>query len=80
MSKRIVQTEINCGENTCASESGDFCKFLGSNRFGTVFVCMLFPNPKPGRKDSGSETPLKDLGGWIQRCPACLDAEIKEKP
>jgi len=76
MSKHIVQFEIDCGEKTCASEPGKFCEFLGTQRFGTIPLCLLFPqsNPEPGT--SASATPLKDRGGWLQRCEACLNAGI----
>lgn len=73
---RILSISINCGEKTCASEPGKFCQFLGSMRFGTCPVCMLFPMENPGRKDQGAATPLKEVDGWLQRCENCLSSEI----
>jgi hypothetical protein len=73
----ILKIEINCGKTTCASEPGKFCRFLGGRRWGTVYACMLFPMDNPGRKDQGASTDLKQIGGWIKRCPACLAAAEK---
>jgi len=56
--------EIEMGEKTCAIEPGKFCKFLGSSSIGQKFHCMLF-----GEK-------VFDEGGWLQRCPKCLE-ELK---
>jgi hypothetical protein len=61
---------VNCGETTCASEPGKFCHFIGARKFGQAPVCTLFPD------DSGTSTFLKDKDGWVQRCPACLKAEV----
>lgn len=69
MGARVVQIEINCGEKTCASQPGEFCKYLGTTRFGTIYVCILFPS------EAGAYTVLEDADGWLQRCPACLEAE-----
>ena len=63
---KTIKIEIDCGENTCASVPGKFCKFLGSMRFGTINVCMLF-------NDETSHTVLEDKDGWIQRCPKCIE-------
>jgi len=74
---RKLTVLIEAGDTTCASEPGKFCKFVGSKRFGSVYVCMLFPESNPGHKDSGTDTILKEKDGWLQRCPACLEAEGK---
>jgi len=73
---KTLKININCGETTCASEPGKFCQFLGSRRMGTIPVCMLFPTKNPGRKDPGSLTDLDQTDSWLQRCPACLEAEL----
>lgn len=66
---RNLKITINCGETTCASEPGKFCRYMGTKYFGTQFICMLFP-------DGYEFTFLfDDKNGWLQRCKACLDAE-----
>ena len=72
---KTLRIQIECGETTCASEPGRFCRFLGSRRMGTVPVCMLFPEKNPGRKHPGGITELEQTTGWLQRCPACLAAQ-----
>jgi hypothetical protein len=67
--KRGIILEIECGETTCASEPGRFCRFLGRQKFGSISVCMLFPDPD----GQGSDTTLRDQDGWIRRCPACMN-------
>ncbi len=74
---RILKIEINCGEATCTSVPGKFCGFMGARRFGTQPLCLLFPEPNPGRRDPGAATLLESKEGWLQRCPACLEAEEK---
>jgi hypothetical protein len=68
---------IECGNETCASKPGVFCKYLGTTKFGTNYVCVLFPNQNPGRKEHGGVTPLQEdkPGGSLLRCTACLNAE-----
>lgn len=72
-----LRLDVDCGEKTCAKAPGEFCRFFGSRKFGSVPVCMLFPNPFPGHKDPHSATPLREVDGWTLRCQACLDAEEK---
>lgn len=71
--RKILRIEIKCGENTCASAPGEFCRFLGSVKFGSVPVCMLFPSETESytflKTDTG--TPM----GWVQRCAACKEAQ-----
>ena len=73
---RILQISIDCGETTCASEPGKFCAFVGSRRFGSIPVCMLFPDPNSTYKTPGGTTNLMTLNGWLQRCPECLKATL----
>jgi len=71
MIRKLVIT-IDCGEETCASEPGKFCKFLGTTHFGTQHVCCLFPQA------NGSNTPLKESvlnKGWIGRCHDCHECQ-----
>jgi hypothetical protein len=65
--KANLNIEIECGGNTCASEPGKFCRFLGTTHFGTRPVCRLFPTPED------SHASLKEKDGWVQRCKACLE-------
>ena len=66
----IIEVDIECGALTCAIEPGKFCKFVGTRRMGTEFVCRLFPT------DDDSYTKLDTIGGkpngWLARCPECL--------
>lgn len=70
---------IESGEKTCASEPGQFCLFFGSQKFGMQPVCMLFPDsegPHTKLVVAGTEDPTE--GGWVLRCPSCLEAEEKK--
>jgi hypothetical protein len=73
MARKMLKIEIKCGDTTCASEPGEFCKFFSTIRFGTVPVCRLFPS----RDDSLTElkTSGDDQSGWVLRCEACLKQE-----
>lgn len=74
MERKII-IKINCGDFTCASEPENFCKFIGSRKFGTMPVCLLFPSVSGNYRRSESSTDLNDKDGWVQRCQACIDAE-----
>jgi hypothetical protein len=76
MSKRVLEIKINCGDKTCASKPGKFCRFAGAKGFGTRPVCLLF------RDNDSNEVHLTEeiAGGWLARCSQCLRAERKEKP
>lgn len=63
-----ARIEYECGAHTCASEPGKFCRFLGARRFGTIYLCTLYPSEK------ASYTVLEVEGGWLQRCNACISA------
>lgn len=69
--KRTVSIEIDCGDDTCASEPGHFCQRLGTRKFGQIPICTLF-------SDDGQNTELYDSDGWAWRCPACTAAEVKK--
>ena len=73
MSAKVVCIPIKCGETTCASAPGKFCRFLGGAKFGQVPVCRLFPS------EAGSYTELDDSSGWALRCQACLDNTLDAK-
>lgn len=38
MSDRVVRIAIKCGDQTCASEPGEFCKYMGTTHFGSRWV------------------------------------------
>jgi hypothetical protein len=52
---------IEHGEETCAVSPGKFCRFLGSKKFGTVPVCMLY------------DKELFEVDGWVDRCHECME-------
>jgi len=60
-----------CGERTCASEPERFCQFLGTMKFGTVAVCLLFRNEVGDLQVLDNSR--KDCLGWTLRCPQCLE-------
>jgi hypothetical protein len=75
--EKTIQIKIVCDETTCHSK--DFytfgtdlkkirCQFLGSKKFGSIPVCMLFPS------NDDSSTELNEKDGWIQRCDECMTA------
>ena len=53
--------EIECGEKTCASKPGKFCRFFRSSLNGND-KCYLF----------GRVYPYPDEYGWIQRHEGCI--------
>ena len=57
--KKKICFEIECGEKTCASEPGKFCRFFNPSLNGKD-SCYLF-----GR--------VFESDGWIQRHPDCLE-------
>lgn len=60
--------EIECGETTCASEPGKFCKYLARMSFGRIPVCTFFSNEIAGFTRLYEDEP----NGWLRRCPQCL--------
>lgn len=74
--KHILKLEIECGEKTCASEPGKFCKWLSTRKMGTIRFCWLF-----SADHQGKATPLEEdeKHGWIQRHPDCLACAEKSK-
>lgn len=69
--ERCLVIVTNCGETTCASEPGKFCRHVRTSHCGTRWVCGLFWD-----EDGPKELPEKD--GWLARLPECLAAEEKE--
>ena len=70
MALKQIRITIECGEFTCASEPGKFCKFVGTRRMGAEYVCRLFPS------EDDSYLRLQTLdnkpNGWLARCSECL--------
>lgn len=73
--KRHLRIEINCGEKTCASKPGAFCRHMLTTRFGQENICGLFryPSGEPIRLDDTNG----DGTGWLLRCRECLESEAK---
>jgi len=65
--------EIECGEKTCASEPGKFCRGVLVTHFGSRYCCDFY------RGSDGYEEPLRDgEDGWLMRCKQCLEKSRKE--
>lgn len=56
--KAIISFEIECGEKTCASAPGTFCKYFLNDMRGDG-RCYFFGK-------------VFDVDGWIQRHPDCF--------
>ena len=65
---RHLKIAVESGPTTCAVSLGKFCKYVITSHWGTVFFCSLF-------FDGRAFVELRDVDGWLQRCPACLEAE-----
>ena len=60
---RTLSIPINCGEKTCASAPGVFCKQIRTLKYGQIWICNIF------------EKELEIKNGWTQRCDQCLQHE-----
>lgn len=58
---------IECGEKTCASKSGNFCKYFRRKNYGQEFICSRFEDKEK------REIRLFDENGWVMRCIECLE-------
>ncbi len=58
----ISTIKFEHGVKTCASEPGKFCRWQGTQGFGTRQVCLLFDG-----------CPLFTEDGWLQRCGQCVE-------
>lgn len=65
-----VSIELECGERTCASKPGEFCRFLVAKADGSWPRCVLF-----GQYVFDGDGSIQ---GWLLRCSECLAAERKE--
>ena len=68
---KTLQLQINCGEKTCASEPGKFCRFVRTRKFGTIHFCSLWHDTD----DKGRPVPLEEVDGWLLRRSACFANE-----
>ena len=68
---RTLKIKLDCGQTTCASEPGKFCRFLTARADGSCPQCNLFGGWR--LTDANG-----DLTGWILRCQACLEAEVEK--
>lgn len=76
LTKTTFAVSVTCGTETCARAPSEFCEYVGSVKFGTVHVCLLFPAESPSHKQCGSYTVLEENEhGWLKRCDACIKAE-----
>lgn len=73
--ERTLKISVDCGEKTCASEPGNFCRFMGSVKFGQVPVCTLFPDVKKGETYTILGNTKEDDTGWVLRCQSCMALE-----
>lgn len=65
---RTLELKINCGEKTCASKPGEFCRFfMGLHSFGTP-SCFLF-----GKL-------WDEENGWVRRHEDCLAMDVTPPP
>jgi hypothetical protein len=62
--KRKLEIEVECGETTCASEPGKFCRYARWKLDGSNPNCAMFGRNLYVGRD-----------GWVQRCDECLSAE-----
>jgi hypothetical protein len=69
----MTNLKFETGKTTCAWKHGNFCKFMGSNSYGTQPFCTLFS------KDVGTGNDESDLPGWLQRLPECLALDEPER-
>jgi len=68
----LIGIELSCGEKTCAESPGEFCQFFRQRMDGSRPYCALFDDT-PLFDESG-----RDITGWIQRCDACLKANLMD--
>lgn len=52
----------DCGDETCASVPGTFCRFFGTKSMGQRGHCLLYGEPL-----------YIGANGWTRRCQRCLE-------
>lgn len=74
-----IEFEIECGEFTCASAPGKWCRFARTQRFGTEVYCEKFSSTRSKFGQLGFRfEPLEVKDGWTMRHPDCLEATKEE--
>lgn len=61
--------QVDCGETTCASSTGAFCRYFSMRLDGAKPYCRLF------RRSLKEDRP----DGWVQRCLDCIQAENESR-
>jgi len=69
---KTLNLEIVCGATTCASEPGKFCRFLSTQRFGTLYFCKIFSENNSIK--GVQKMPLDEKDGWITRHVDCINS------
>ncbi len=72
----ICSIKIECGEFTCASEPGRFCRFVRVSHFGKVYQCAAFADKNGDMirlKEGDGVSVLKGGVGWLMRCQECIE-------
>lgn len=67
-----VFLEFEIGNGTCAIGPGTFCRFCCVSNFGTKYSCSLFLYDRENATLNDNDL------GWLERCPACMEAFPKE--
>ena len=72
---KTLNLQIDCGETTCVNlQTKGRCQFLGSVRFGSTPVCLLF---RDWSQIGYSEKALKEnKDGCLLRCSECLKTAV----
>jgi hypothetical protein len=70
-----LKIQIACGEKTCALAPGNFCEFLRTRKFGTVYFCAIWHE----EDDKGRPLHMEEVDGWLLRRPECLAAAKGEE-
>lgn len=65
---KTLKIEIDCGDKTCASEPGKFCKYIRSRKYGQIHFCQLWHN----EDGHGRPLQMEEKDGWLLRRPECL--------
>ena len=72
---RTLELKINCGEKTCASKPGEFCRFF-LHRFGTP---SCFCSANSGTRRMGGCSDTKTASPWMRRLLQKTGAALLEK-
>lgn len=74
-----VTFELQCGEKHCYNKkTKKQCKFLGSVRFGTIPVCLLFRDESLSSSRYSEQQLREDEQHCVLRCEQCLKATAND--